>query len=144
MQYFSSAASFNDRISSNTNTNKYTTNNNNVSFIFEISTRQSILSFFSNQFSQTLPVDFFLHLSYVQKCSRLPVRTERTLVIILYDRKEMWLAILNSNRIESKWIAEPNMVVPLNMKWIFIWPMESQQQSLFEHILPVYRFDENQ
>lgn len=47
----------------------------------------------------------------------------------------MWLAISNRT-------AEYGS--PIQPKWIFIWTMESQRQSQFEHILHAYRFDENQ
>lgn len=68
--------------------------------------------------------------------NRLPLRTKRALVIILYDRKEMWLAISNRTADYGSSNIQP--------KWIFIWAMESQRQSQFENILHAYRFDENQ
>lgn len=71
------------------------------------------------------------------KVSRLPVRTKRILVIILYDSEEMWLPI--SNR-----IVKPNMVVPLNRNEYSFERWNHNSSRISNTVSLAYRFDENQ
>lgn len=138
-----------------------TGNSQHKLYPFKILTRQSILSFFPHQFFWMLDRRWLVlvHLLLLLcilianvSAQRLPVRTKCIHVIILYDSKEMWPAILKSklciwNREYGSSTTQQQNEYSFerwNHNSNFVHILFIYNITLLLLLLLAYRFDENQ